>query len=202
MIPSGETPIPQEVEEEYYASIPTIYERLRPPLSRGMKLFLGVPQEHLPKLEELLRSRHKLLHPDAPFVVVDVAEIIQRKSIEPVDFNRDLIYEEALKQLAPETAGKTRYDPLQEFKDRASEFRQKIKEQDVEARDQRVGLFIKNLDAATVQMTPAQVRTLILSTFRIGWEFNIYGHVSSQKRIDLSGGAGEALNDARIIWEE
>ncbi|MBM4401844.1 MAG: hypothetical protein FJ044_01205 [Candidatus Cloacimonetes bacterium] len=200
--PTAEERKREEAEErEHYSSIPRIYEYLRRPLSRGTKLLLGASQEQLPKLEELLRARHKVLHPDAPFIVVDVAKIIEDTGVSPEDFQRDLIFREALKEFDPETADKPWQFPLMEFKHRAEQFREETRGDSSEGESQRIGLFIKNLDAATAEMTPVQVHDLIFSTFRVGWEFNIYGHVSSQKRIDLSAGAGEALNDATIIWE-
>jgi hypothetical protein len=143
----------------------------------------------------LLRKKHKQLNSEGPFVVVDVTRLNWSQDMTPLEL-RELIYKAASAALSPDNDQEQDVDIETDpcfYLDAFSERSKKIKE----AIGDKVGLFIKNMNFITEHMSQEELAAFTLGTFRIGWEFNIYSHVS--EKINLSGKAGMNLNDVEII---
>jgi hypothetical protein len=179
--------------ETFKQQCPKIYEQLTWRLP--WKLVIEVPEEYVNTAEALAKKSHETCHPgsNAPFVSVDVAELLRREGISPEDFSRDLIYAEATRQLAsqlgigePETSNW----PLEDFEKLCDVANSRSNQG-----DDQVLLFIKNFDTVTSQLNDERSGHLILTTMRVGDNCDRCLHVTSLENLKDTGGR---LNDARI----
>ena len=178
--------------ENFRRDCPKVFKALEERAPR--KLVIQVPKEHLDTAETMLRESHWRIHSDkAPFIAVDVAELLEREGVTPDNFNREMIYSDALTQLPEDSTEAAGRDALDKFQRMCAPYG--------DAKTP-VLLFIRNFDAVTSQLPDnypwPEIGRLLLTTVRIGGNFKICLHVTDTNKIP---DPGSRLNDAQIVLD-